>query len=161
MKALTINKRIFFAVLAAAMAISMVSCGSDDESEEEVDSSFTYEQMETANTNAKTAYNAIVMYIANEEVSGKTESTVIEAIPTTIDATQDGEDGTIEHEIYEAIGDVGGEIYFIYPATVGGETESWGIQWRDTSESGAIGQYPDEISSMDDSVSWGTYYSAE
>ncbi|MCD8095307.1 MAG: zinc ribbon domain-containing protein [Ruminococcus sp.] len=148
---------IIVIVVLAALAVGAYFLFFNDKDEDDADNSFTSKQLQTANSNAKAAYNAVAEYIADEEVMGRIEADVIEEIAGSHEV-KDGEDGTFEHEIYEELGDIGGEIYIDYPVTVN-DWETFVVQWRNTSESGAIGQYPNIVSSINISVDWGTYCS--
>ncbi|MCD7741759.1 MAG: zinc ribbon domain-containing protein [Ruminococcus sp.] len=141
---------IIVIIVVAALAVGAYFLFFNDKDEEDADSSFTseqpFEQFEIANSNAKAAYNAVAEYIADELTMGKRESDTLEEIVGSHEV-KDGEDGTFEHKIYENLGDIGGEIDVIYPVTIN-DRETFAVQWSSTSESVAIGQYPNSVSEV-------------
>ncbi|WP_051541091.1 prepilin-type N-terminal cleavage/methylation domain-containing protein [Ruminococcus albus] len=103
-------------------------------------------RLKTANGNAKTAYNAVAEYAADQETQG-----------TPVDWSKDGgtfdakTDGTgIQHEIYKALASNGNEAG---EAVVGGETingeDTFFVQWHKTSTDDVFGQYPEAIKDVD------------
>ncbi|MCR5021609.1 type II secretion system protein [Ruminococcus sp.] len=104
-------------------------------------------RLKTANGNAKTAYNAVAEYAADQETQG-----------TPVDWSKDGgtfdasTDATgIQHEIYKALasnGNEAGEAH-VGSATINNEATFF-VQWHKTSADDVFGQYPEAIKSVDD-----------
>ena len=125
-------------------------------------------RLKTANSNAKTAYNAVSGWITDMNTSGtpvklseisgvKINCASKVAVPgSTIDYAQ--------NEIFKALGDNDKEagVAIIVKMTGSGATssESYGVQWAKTTTDDMIGQYPDPIPDVDaaKSVSWGKFY---
>ncbi len=92
-------------------------------------------KLQSANANAKTAYEAVATYITDKITAGDTVTTG----GTTVDATQDGSD--LQHTVYLALKDNGsgaGEV-FVDIAT---DMSLNGVQWHASSTDTLVGQYP-------------------
>ena len=92
-------------------------------------------KLQSANANAKTAYEAVATYITDKITAGDTVTTG----GTTVDATQDGSD--LQHTVYLALKDKGsgaGEV-FVDIAT---DMSLNGVQWHASSTDTLVGQYP-------------------
>ena len=113
-------------------------------------------RLKTANGNAKTAYNAVAEYAADQETQGNPVKW--DTAGGTFNADKDG-DG-IQHEIHKALASNGNEagIASVHGQEINGE-DTFFVQWRKTSTDDIFGQYPEAIKSVDDldGASFGTY----
>lgn len=114
-------------------------------------------RLKTANGNAKTAYNAVAEYAADQETQGNPVDW--SKAGGTFNAATDDDDG-IAHEIHKALASNGNEagIACVAAQTINKE-DTFFVQWRKTSSDDIFGQYPEAIKSVDDldGASFGTY----
>ncbi len=126
-------------------------------------------RLKSANSNAKTAYNAVAEFIADEETKGSVEASILANAAGSFDAATSGSTGTVQYVVYNALsdnGDEAGYVYVIYPATLNnGKTDTWVVQWckTDGGTGAVIGQYPDAVdydqwNENGKDALWGTYY---
>ena len=113
-------------------------------------------RLKTANGNAKTAYNAVAEYAADQETQG----TPVTWTAANYDATTDDTADAIHHEIYKALasnGNEAGEAH-VGPAKINNE-DTFFVQWHKTSKDDVFGQYPEAVKSVDDASNdgFGTY----
>lgn len=118
--------------------------------------------LKTANSNAKTAYNATAEYVADQETMGNAERTVLEGINGVIDC-ENPENSTISNmEFAEMMANVmedcGGYVYVGYPVTLSNGNETFITQWTETDQAEVVGQYPDAVAWDNfNNVTWGYY----
>lgn len=115
-------------------------------------------RLKTANSNAKTAYNALATMATDKETAG-----VALSLPTTdIECTKD-QTGEVEKAIKKALSDNGNEagIVRVGTATINGNSNALFAQWKKTSTDTVIGQYPEAITTYETGDSkyptWGTW----
>ena len=125
-------------------------------------------RLKTANSNAKTAYNAVSGWITDMNTSG-TPVALTSITGSNINCASKVSTPTTplhyaQNEIFKALGDNDKEagVARIVQMTGSGATssQSYGVQWRKTTSDDMIGQYPDAIPDVDaaKSVSWGTFF---
>lgn len=112
-------------------------------------------RLKTANGNAKTAYNAVAEYLADQETQGKLASASTDAAKTSAE-NELKTNGNGSGEVY--VGFEGSPVDF-------GKTESdafFFTQWGRSSSDDIIGQYPDPAQKVDDEhlPTWGDFKSA-
>jgi type IV pilus assembly protein PilA len=117
-------------------------------------------RLKTANGNAKTAYNAVAEYTAEQETKGTpvdwstyTSSIVVKTGNKPSDTTK------CEYLVFKALstnGDEAGQAIW-KGATLNGDSDAFFVQWRKTSDDKMIGQYPDAVSNVDtaEGMTWG------
>ena len=100
-------------------------------------------RLKTANGNAKTAYNAVAEYLADQETQGLLSSASAADAKTSAE-NELSTNGTGSGEVGVAFGDL----------TAANPTFT--VQWRRASGDEIIGQYPDPAQSVDDAqaLSW-------
>lgn len=128
-------------------------------------------RLKTANSNAKSAYNAIATFVADQETKG--EPVVFTGTGTNVLAagSYDCKTGPANttaladkvHKIcYDTLGENGKEagIAFVGGANINGK-DTFFVQWKKTASDDMIGQYPDAVADVDaaQSATWGTYVS--
>ena len=111
-------------------------------------------RLRSANTNAKTAYNAVASYVAEQEVKGKSKSEVIdeyndEEIPCT------GSEPAVEaqREVFDFLAENGvtSGIVYVGTAEINGVDDCYFVQWtgdkspNSESTDTVFGQYPNAI----------------
>lgn len=104
-------------------------------------------KLQSANANAKTAYEAVATYITDQITSGGTVGS-----GGTIDATTDGTD--LQHTVYLALKDNGsgaGEVY----VSIDTDMSLKGVQWHASSTDTLVGQYPN-AATIDSIPTFGT-----
>lgn len=113
-------------------------------------------RLKTANANAKTAYNAIATFAADEEIAGRQYTPGGATLNCSTSATS-GE----QKVVYDALSENGSEAgqAIVFQHTLNGNTDAFVVQWRKTSSDKMIGQYPDAVSDVDkaEGGTWGTY----
>jgi type IV pilus assembly protein PilA len=110
-------------------------------------------RLKTANGNAKTAYNAVAEYLADQETQGK-----------LADASDTDAKSSAENEL-KTNGSGAGEVYVGFegdPVDFGKEnsTAFFFTQWGRSSTDDIIGQYPDPAQKVNEVPGWGTFKSA-
>lgn len=116
-------------------------------------------RLQSANSDAKTAYNALVEYIADEDTKGNPNPD-IDADGNVAD--WNGETGA-KKVIYDALSDNGDAAGFVYAGMAdelhNGAKNSPFVQWKKGSSDNIIGQYPDPAGDVEKatSISWGAY----
>lgn len=119
-------------------------------------------ELKTANSNAKTAYNAVAEYVADQETMGIPMSESIAKLSGETDCRSGAPDNEARMAIYDALSANGPSyagIVNVFMIEDGYET-SFVVQWRSDESSPVIGQYPDPVSwddCNDGNVAWGTY----
>lgn len=113
-------------------------------------------RLKTANSNAKTAYNAVAEYIADAETKGYSKSALgLEdatgpdqfTVGTWLDCgTMPNDVGDADKVVIQALIENGGEAggVWICSASING-TDSFCVQWAKTDEDAMVGQYPDAV----------------
>lgn len=105
-------------------------------------------KLQSANANAKTAYEAVATYITDEITAGN----AVAAGDTTVDATTDG--SGLQHTVYLALKDNGsgaGEVF----VSIGADMSLNGVQWHSSSGDTLVGQYPN-AATVDNMKTFGT-----
>jgi type IV pilus assembly protein PilA len=115
-------------------------------------------RLKTANSNAKTAYNAVATWAAEQETAGSPvdwSGSIIASYDCT-DASASG----VGKVLYDAMAENGSEAgqAAICSATINGKA-SFAVQWRKTSTDKMVGQYPDAIAEVEDAetATFGNY----
>lgn len=123
-------------------------------------------RLKSANSNAKTAYNAIAEYVADAEVKGSVEASILSNASGSYDAAAGSGASDVAGTIYDALadnGDAAGYVYIIYPQTLNNGTKTFVVQWATDTGDTIVGQYPDAIDwdkwSDAGGASFGTYFS--
>lgn len=134
-------------------------------------------RLKTANSNAKTAYNAVSTFVADQETKGEpvifsvasgTSGTSVNCAPSAYDcksASASGETSmqqALHKVVYDALADNGKEagIAHVGAAEIN-DKNTFFVQWRKTSSDTMIGQYPNAIADVDtsESITFGSYKS--
>lgn len=128
-------------------------------------------RLKTANSNAKSAYNAIATFVADQETKGEpveftgTGTNVLTA--QSYDCKAPAGTGTaltdkVQKICYDTLSENGKEAGFAYvgPATINGKATFF-VQWVKTTNDDMVGQYPNAIADVDaaQSAKFGTYVS--
>lgn len=92
-------------------------------------------KLQSANANAKTAYEAVATYITDQITAGGTVTTGGQEV----DATTDGSD--LQHTVYLALKDNGSGAGQVY-VDIDTDMSLKGVQWRASSTDTLVGQYP-------------------
>lgn len=110
-------------------------------------------RLKTANSNAKSAYNAVATWVAEQETAG---TPWVPVDVTDIDCSSDG--SGVQHVIYQALADNGDEagIASVLAATINGKN-TFAVQWIKASSDNMVGQYPNPASDPDSPKDWNTY----
>lgn len=129
-------------------------------------------RLKTANSNAKTAYNAIATWVADEETkgtpvvwSGSGANFTASSFNCTVAATSGASSGnvsSVQKILYDTLAENGKEagVAYVGSATINNKS-SFFVQWRKTSSDTMIGQYPNAIADVDtsESITFGNYKS--
>ena len=114
-------------------------------------------RLKTANSNAKTAYNAVSAWVADKETAGTPVNwstwTDLKAISCSTDVSAPTDNsGEIQHLLYQALADNGSEAGFanVVKANINSK-DTFAVQWAKSTSDNMIGQYPNPISDPDDS----------
>ena len=109
--------------------------------------------LKTAISNAKSAYNAVATWVAEQETAG---TPWVPVDVTDIDCSSDG--SGVQHVIYQALADNGDEagIASVLAATINGKN-TFAVQWIKASSDNMVGQYPNPASDPDSPKTWNTY----
>lgn len=114
-------------------------------------------RLKTANANAKSVYNAVTAWAADEETAGRPVNmgsfTAVTDVNcgTDVSVTSSSSDSDkIQHLAYQALGSNGNETGYatVFVATIG-STPQFVTQWRKTTSDTTIGQCPDQINDVD------------
>lgn len=113
-------------------------------------------RLKTANSNAKTAYNAVSSWAADRETAGNpinwSTFTDVTGVSCSTDATGTTDAAQIQHLLYQALADNGGEagLANVRKAAINGK-DTFAVQWAKSATDHMIGQYPNPIDDPDDS----------
>lgn len=119
-------------------------------------------RLKTANGNAKTAYNAVAEWTAEQETQGKPAKWVDD---TSLDqqivctGTAPTDTAKLDYLVYKALASNGNEagIAYVGGATINGE-KTFFCHWTKTTDDNIFGQYPEAIKKVDDlSAEGGTH----
>lgn len=115
-------------------------------------------RLKTANSNAKTAYNAVATWAADEETKGT--PVTWSAVADTYDATKSsgGTNGDLNKVIYDALAENGNEAgqAYVGDATINSKSTFF-VHWRKTSSDTVVGQYPEATADVDSCPTFGTW----
>ena len=125
-------------------------------------------RLRSANTNAKTAYNAVADYVTEQEVKGFSRAQVAsEYGDQVIDCTGDKPDIPAQKEVFDALahnGITSGQV-FVGTDEINGRQNVYFVQWSGDADPEAdnaiFGQYPNPISWetwQEDSIAWCTFF---
>lgn len=111
-------------------------------------------RLKTANGNAKTAYNAVAEYLADQETQGK------------LAGASDADAKTSAENELKTNGSGAGEVFVGFqgdPVDFGkeGSDAFFFTQWGRSSADEIVGQYPDPAQKVEKVPTWGTFKSAE
>lgn len=111
-------------------------------------------RLKTANGNAKTAYNAVAEYAADQETKGTPVTWSSEA--GTYDCKTDA--SGVQHVLYSALADNGNEAgeAYVGDATINSK-DTFFVHWRKTSSDTIVGQYPEATADVDSCPTFGTW----
>ena len=101
-------------------------------------------RLKTANSNAKTAYNAVATYIADEEIKGNSINlTTGQSIACDKTTATSG----LSKVLVDAMGENGDSagIAYVVAAKINGKVGTPVVQWAKTKTDSTIGQYPNPI----------------
>lgn len=129
-------------------------------------------RLKTANSNAKTAYNSVATFVADEETKGSpitwtgvtvkvncVDGSVTAGSTTTgISSAQKSELGTVVKNCLSDNGKEAGRC-LVSGTTINGNTNAFYVQWRKTDTDDMIGQYPNPVEKVDSPATWGTFKS--
>lgn len=123
-------------------------------------------RLKTANSNAKSAYNAIATYVADQETKGEPVDWTAGGVAGDYDCKSNtaptGGSADVAKICYDTLGENGKEagIAHVGPATINGKATFF-VQWRKTASDDMIGQYPDAIADVEaaQTATWGNYVS--
>lgn len=103
-------------------------------------------RLKTANSNAKTAYNAVAEYVADKETQGQAVSATIAEFNTTINCTTPASYTDGMKLVADALAENGDEAGYVYvnTATING-TSSYYVHWAKKDADEMVGQYPEAI----------------
>lgn len=103
-------------------------------------------RLKTANSNAKTAYNAVAEYVADKETQGQAVSATISEFNTTINCTTPSAYTSGMKLVADALAENGDEAGYVYvgTATING-TSSYYVHWAKQAGDEMVGQYPEAI----------------
>ena len=103
-------------------------------------------RLKTANSNAKTAYNAVAERIADKETQGQGPAATLAEFSATISCLTEPS-GDADKLIYQALAGNGAEagIVHVGGATINGDSQAFFTHWAKTSSDEMVGQYPDAI----------------
>ncbi|WP_294408050.1 type II secretion system protein [uncultured Ruminococcus sp.] len=112
-------------------------------------------RLKTANGNAKTAYNAVAEYAADQETKG-TPVTWTSGSGNTYDCKTDA--SGVQHVLYSALADNGNEAgeAYVGGADINSKTTFF-VHWRKTSSDTITGQYPEATADVDSCPAFGTW----
>lgn len=117
-------------------------------------------RLKTANSNAKTAYNAVATWAAEQETAGSPVDWSAASM-ASYDCKNPSASG-VGKVLYDAMSENGSEagLAAVIPANINSKS-SFAVQWRKTSSDTMIGQYPNAIADVDkaESASFGVYVS--
>jgi type IV pilus assembly protein PilA len=120
-------------------------------------------RLKTANSNAKTAYNAVAEYVADKETQGVALSTAVTAGSVT--CTGDSRPSTSDWKplVFDALNSNGNEAGEVYVGLQKiGADNTFFAQWRKQNGDVMVGQYP-EAQTWNNwktaSITWGTWKS--
>lgn len=119
-------------------------------------------RLKTANGNAKTAYNAVAEYTAEQETKGTpVDWSTYNSSIVVKQANKPTDTKSCEYLVFKALstnGDEAGQATW-KGVTLNGDSDAFFVQWRKTSDDKMIGQYPDAVANVDtaQSMTWGTY----
>jgi type IV pilus assembly protein PilA len=103
-------------------------------------------RLKTANSNAKTAYNAAAEYIADQETKGIGRATALKDFDTKLveakSASKDGD--VVVADVLVENGDEAG-CFIVFSQTLN-KKSSFVVQWCKSTSDEMLGQYPDAIS---------------
>jgi type IV pilus assembly protein PilA len=120
-------------------------------------------RLKTANSNAKTAYNAVAEYVADKETQGVGLSSAITAGSVSCTGST-RPSGTWQPLVFDALNSNGNEAGEVYVGldTIGAD-QTFFAQWRKQSGDDMIGQYPEaqtwENWKGGTKITWGTWKS--
>lgn len=115
-------------------------------------------RLKTANSNARTAYNAVATWAADKETAGTpvdwttvNEKEISCSKDVTLGPTSTKKD-EIQHLLYQALADNGGEagLANVVSAKINSK-DTFAVQWAKSTTDHMIGQYPNPIDDPDDS----------
>lgn len=103
-------------------------------------------RLKTANSNAKTAYNAVAEYVADKETQGQPVSATIAEFNTTINCTTPSSYSDGMKLVADALAENGDEAGYVYvnTATIN-DTSSYYVHWAKKVDDEMVGQYPEAI----------------
>lgn len=103
-------------------------------------------RLKTANSNAKTAYDAVAEYVADGETQGKSLATTLSDFTTGYVAATGGSSDAdkLVCDVLKTNGDESGG-FWVFTATLKNGENTFVVQWGKTSTDEMIGQYPDAI----------------
>lgn len=123
-------------------------------------------RLKTANSNAKTAYNAVAEYVADQETKGVAPVFTTASAGVTCTANQAPSD-TLAALIYQSLSSNGNEAGIAVAnnnANINGDSKAFFAQWHKTSQDDMIGQYPEaqtwENWKAGQKITWGTWKSS-
>lgn len=118
-------------------------------------------RLQSANSSAKTAYNAVATFITDKDTAG-TPWDYATGAGADIDCTQGvkGTKGDLQYAVTEALAENGssaGVVIVIADAT---KKELSAVQWKKAATDNMIGQYPEPVPDVDTAktVTWGSKY---
>lgn len=109
-------------------------------------------RLKTANANAKTAYNAAMIYVADQEVNGVSAASLFSGVNRKFNAgfvhakvNHLNEGDSYVGEALRENGDEAG-VFSIFYTTLNNNQKSVVAHWKKTPTDEMLGQYPDAIS---------------
>jgi type IV pilus assembly protein PilA len=121
-------------------------------------------RLKTANSNAKTAYNAVAEYVADQETKGVALASAVTAGNQTCTGSTRPTSKDWKPLVFDALNSNGNEAGEVYVGldTIGAE-QTFFAQWRKQSGDDMIGQYPEaqtwENWKGGTKITWGTWKS--
>lgn len=106
-------------------------------------------RLKTANSNAKTAYNAVAEYVADGETKGQDLTTTLGdftgtyTLATTLKTSSKDGDKLVA-DVLLSNGDESGGVA-VFKGTLKNGEETFIVQWAKTANDEMIGQYPDAV----------------
>ena len=111
-------------------------------------------RLKTANGNAKTAYNAVAEWAADQETKGT--PVTWSAVAGTYDCKSDV--SGVQHVLYSALADNGNEAGEAYVGDANiNSKDTFFVHWRKTSSDTITGQYPEATADVDSCPTFGTW----
>lgn len=103
-------------------------------------------RLKTANSNAKTAYNAVAEYVADKETQGQAVSATISEFNTTINCTTPSSYSNGMKLVADALAENGDEAGYVFVGTATiNDTSSYYVHWAKQTGDEMVGQYPEAI----------------